>query len=335
MKQIRYLFLLLVFFIPAALLADQQYDRVYVFGDSLSDTGNLASVIGAFPQPPYYQNRVSNGPVAVEIMASRLGLPLATSLHLIGPAAGTNYAVAGASAARNESIDLNTQVALFLANHGGVAPDNTLYVMFIGGNDVRRARDTGDWLAAVQKVEEAARTIATQIQVLAASGAKNWLVVNSPDIGRIPETRLIAEALGMTELPARATALTTLFNHLLKRRMQRIGEESDIEIKRFDLFRLFDRIIEKSDKLGFINASDACFSSELGQFTPGCDFGFNFDRYVFFDEIHPTTRVHAIVGEALYRKVRDDDDGHERENEHENVREHNRKHDSRGSVRGH
>jgi len=313
MKQIKYLLLLLVLYIPTALLAEQQYDRIYVFGDSLSDTGNLASIAGAFPQPPYFENRVTNGLVAVEIMANRLGLPLQTSLHLLGPASGTNYAVAAAKVTRNESIDLNTQVALFLANHGGVAPANALYVMFIGGNDIRQARSTADWTAAVQLLDEAAKTIATEMQVLAASGAKNWLVVNSSDIGRIPETRLIAEATGLTGLPARATALTMLFNDTLKRQVQLLEEETDIEVERFDLYKLVGRIIEKSDKLGFTNSTDACFSSELGEFMPGCNFGYNFSQYVFFDEIHPTARVHAMVGEAMYRKVSDDDQEHEKE----------------------
>lgn len=320
MKQIKYLFLLLAFTIPSAMLAftipsavqaEQEYDGLYVFGDSLSDTGNLASVTGDFPQPPYYHNRVSNGLLAIEIMAGRLGLPLATSYHLIGPAVGNNYSVAGASSARNESIDLNTQVALFMANHGGVAPAGDLYVMIMGGNDIRKARDTADWPAAVQHVQEAARNIATQIQVLAATGAKHWLVLNAPDIGRIPETHLVAEATGLTQLPARATELSKLFNRELKHRLQSIEDESGLEIQLFDLFKLFSRIVDKSDKLGFTNSTDACFSSEQGQFNAGCDFGYNFDRYIFFDEIHPTARVHAMVGEAMYHKVSDEDEQNE------------------------
>jgi len=312
MKQIKYILLLLVFYLPTALQAGQQFERIYVFGDSLSDTGNLASVVGDFPQPPYYENRVTNGLVAVEIMAGRLGLPLQASLHLIGPASGTNYAVVAAKATRNDSIDLNTQVALFLANHGGVAPANALYVMFIGGNDIRQARDTADWTAAAQLLEEASSTIATQIQVLADSGAKHWLVVNAPDIGRIPETRLIAEATGQAGLPARATALSVLFNDSLKRRVKLVKEEADIELERFDLYKLFGRIIDKGDKLGFTNTTDACFSSELGQFNPDCNFGYNFGQYIYFDEIHPTARVHAMVGAAMYRKVSDDEheEGH-------------------------
>lgn len=321
MKKIKTLFLLLVLLIPTALLADQQYDRIYVFGDSLSDTGNLASVVGNFPDPPYYQNRVTNGLVAVEIMAGRLGLPLETSLHLIGAASGSNYAVAGARAVRSEPIDLNAQVALFLANHGGVAPADALYVMFTGGNDIRKARGTVDWLEAVQIVDEAAQTIATQMQVLASTGAKNWLVVNSPDIGRIPETRLIAEATGIAELPARATALTLLFNDALKRHVQLLDDDAEIEAERFNLYKLFGRIVKKSDKLGFTNSTDPCFSSQLGEFTPGCNFGYNFSQYIYFDEIHPTARVHALVGEAMYRKVGDDDHDKDHDKDHEHGKE--------------
>lgn len=302
-KQLSFAVLLCLLF-PAVLFAGSDYDRVYVFGDSLSDTGNLASITGDFPQPPYYQNRVSNGRVAVEIMAARLGLPLDASMHLLGMNKGTNYAVAAASAARSEIIDLSSQVAQFLANHGGVAPDDALYVMFIGGNDVRKARDIADWNQAEQHVLEAANVVGTQMQVLTASGARHWLVINAPDIGRIPETRMLAQYSGMLELPGRATALTILYNAALKAQAQLLQEEAEIEVKRFDLFKLFGRILDKGDKLGFTNTTDPCFSSEAQAFQPGCRFGANFDRYIYFDEIHPTARVHALVGEALYLKVR-------------------------------
>lgn len=321
MKQLKYLFLLLVLSIPTALLADQSYERVYVFGDSLSDTGNLASVVPNFPSFPYYQGRISNGLVAVEVMAGRLGLPLETSLHMLGPASGNNYAVAAAKASSNNTFDLSSQVAWFLANHGGAAPDDTLYVMFIGGNDVRYARNKEEWTEAVQIVEEAARNIANQIQVLAASGAKNWLVVNSPDIGSIPETRMIAEAMGLVGLPARTTMLTILFNGALKKHLQQLKEDSDIEVEHFNLFKLFGRIIEKSDKLGFSNSTEACFSSEQGVFFPGCSYGYNFDQYIYFDEIHPTARVHELVGIAMSRKVKDDDKHEGDKGDHEEEKE--------------
>jgi len=58
----------------AANLSLQDIDQIYVFGDSLSDTGNAFSRTGS-PPPPYFNGRFSNGPVWVEYLADRLGLP--------------------------------------------------------------------------------------------------------------------------------------------------------------------------------------------------------------------------------------------------------------------
>ena len=46
-----------------------------VFGDSLSDNGNLFDLIG-IPQPPAWEGRVSNGPTYVEQLASFLHMRL-------------------------------------------------------------------------------------------------------------------------------------------------------------------------------------------------------------------------------------------------------------------
>ena len=76
---------------PALALA-RPSPLLYVVGDSLSDQGNAFALTGGtFPPPPYDQ-RASNGPVAVEYLADALGVPLAPSA-----AGGTNYAVVGAA----------------------------------------------------------------------------------------------------------------------------------------------------------------------------------------------------------------------------------------------
>src|ERR1700755_1796910 len=57
------------------------FNDVVVYGDSLSDNGNVfrvTSLLG-FPtpvSPPYFEGRFSNGPVAVEDVASHFGVPL-------------------------------------------------------------------------------------------------------------------------------------------------------------------------------------------------------------------------------------------------------------------
>jgi hypothetical protein len=49
--------------------------RLVVFGDSLSDNGNLFELIGQ-PLPPYWDGRSSNGPTYAEQLAQLLHVPL-------------------------------------------------------------------------------------------------------------------------------------------------------------------------------------------------------------------------------------------------------------------
>lgn len=51
------------------------FSAMYVFGDSLSDTGNLKAVT----QDPNMPSRFTNGPVVVEVIANALGLTLSNS----------------------------------------------------------------------------------------------------------------------------------------------------------------------------------------------------------------------------------------------------------------
>ena len=89
--------------LSAARAAD--FSAEYVFGDSLSDNGNLASIgpsIGlTFNDPPSFNNSFTNGPVAVQLLAESLGLSANASLWLTSPSPqGTNYAVGGATSRR-------------------------------------------------------------------------------------------------------------------------------------------------------------------------------------------------------------------------------------------
>ena len=297
----------LLLVISAAAQSDTSYSRVFVFGDSLSDTGNLASVLGNFPAP-YYMNRISNGPVAVETLAARLGLTAEASLHLIGAEVGSNYAVSGASASGAESIDLDTQIMIFQSNHGFVAPADALYVIFIGGNDVRTARDVSDLSTAQAIVNDAATDAGNAIESLAQSGARSFLVVNAPNIGSIPETHLIAAATDEPELLKRTRKLSKLYRSKLHNIIDKLEDNSNLDIKEFDLFKFFTGLLRNADAYGFINSTDACFSSVSFTFHPDCNNGSNFDQFVFFDEIHPTARVHALVGDAFYETLSRNDD---------------------------
>ena len=295
--------------------ADKNYSSVYIFGDSLSDTGNLSSVTGGFPPLPYYQNRFSNGPVAVETLVAKLGDTADASLHLIGLNAGHNYAVAGATAYDNEPSDLDTQVLAFQANHGFVAPADALYIILIGGNDIRTALYAPDANIAELIIQTAVSKIQNAINTLSQTGARSFLVINAPDIASIPETTIIATITGNPALVDHAAELSKHYNKTLHKMIDDFEVEGGVKISEFNLFKLFSKILEKSSELGFTNTTDACFSTIAEAFHPDCNYGQNADQFIFFDEIHPTARVHTIFAEAFYEVVEDGEDLEDKDSE--------------------
>ncbi|MDZ4862057.1 MAG: SGNH/GDSL hydrolase family protein, partial [Gemmatimonadota bacterium] len=120
------------------------YSALYVFGDSLSDTGNVfAATGGTNPPPPYFNGRFSNGPVWVETLSTNLGLG-AVNPSLLG---GKNFAWGGATTGGTPppaipGTSLTQQVAGYLVGVGGVADASGLYVVWGGGNDVRAGNIT-------------------------------------------------------------------------------------------------------------------------------------------------------------------------------------------------
>ncbi|HKF96071.1 MAG TPA: SGNH/GDSL hydrolase family protein [Gammaproteobacteria bacterium] len=294
--------LVLCLLFPIAASAQQPFSDIFVFGDSLSDSGNLAALprFGFLNEPPYDQG-FSNGDRAVEVLAHDLGLALEPSLHLLGPAAGTNYAIAGARARGITPIDLKAQLAAFLLNYGGAAPSDALYIVFIGGNDVRDARDQPDEVTAQGIVRDAVGAIGVSVRALITTGAKAIAIINVPNIGLIPETR----QLGIAGIAARATRLTTQFNALLAASVHQIEAEHSLNLIDFNLFQYFSFVINNNIALGFSNDTAGCYSSAAMMFNAGCASGANFDQFVFFDEFHPSARMHERVARALFAVVPD------------------------------
>src|SRR5713101_3643562 len=118
--------------------ANAGYSGLYVFGDSLSDSGNNAAILfpKLTPVPisgntytpifPYASGRYTNGEVWAQTLASSFGLT--ADPWLLG---GTDYAFGGARTGPLITIppSLETQVAFFLIQHANVAPSDALYVV--------------------------------------------------------------------------------------------------------------------------------------------------------------------------------------------------------------
>jgi hypothetical protein len=177
------------------------FSNVFVFGDSLSDQGQLfAATGGQFPPFPYFEGRISNGPVWIESLAPRLGLT--TSLL-------NNFSVAGAAtsdANYNEALlgtdlpGLSDQLNYFLQGLGGQPADpEALYVVWAGANDYFLPFDPSrPDLVITQAVTNLATTVAT----LHAVGAQHIAVLNLSDMGLTPYALATGQSAGLTALSA-------------------------------------------------------------------------------------------------------------------------------------
>jgi phospholipase/lecithinase/hemolysin len=323
---------------------------LFVLGDSLSDVGNAAAardyLLSGEIDPPtvglcnpidvlvamrrcddlfFEKSRVTDGPVAVEHLASRLGLaPLRPSLHLLPNRArdATAYAVASAKARGAGEEDLARQVDWLLLDHTPL-PSDAVYVVMIGGNDALEAlqadaaRPTAGTPPSAAIVTATVDSIGMHVERLVDFGARRLVVANVPDLAMLPAVRRQARASNAeARVLAMASAISDSFNRNLDTRLDRIEARASSltpapSIARYDLHAALDAARQTLAASGG-NTVDACFDSELYRdsstaqrvFHADCapltmDGEPRFDGFVFFDEIHPTGRAHALLGDAL------------------------------------
>jgi outer membrane lipase/esterase len=293
----------------------------YIFGDSLSDRGNLADALSHhLPSPPFFHDSFTNGPNAVEVMAGKLGLTADPSLfptgfvdlHNLGYApGGTNYAVAGSTAgsALGQGVpggNLGTQIGAYLLHSGPLASPSALYTVFIGGNDVRTAAHAGSTSYLTDGVTSELAGIAGLI----AAGAKNLLVVNVPDTGRIPEF-----TLGSPSQVQAAHDDTLAYNQALATGVAGLAAANPgADLKLFDFFGFNDSLLANPAALGITDTASPCYVSYGGVTTvaplvinPACGpidpltgQAANIGQFAYWDPIHPTAKIQAALGEALY-----------------------------------
>lgn len=265
------------------------YSELIVFGDSLSDTGNHPAATLGLPYP-YYQNRISNGPNAVDTLAVQLGLTAEPSNFLLNRRDGTNYAVSGANASGIEPHDLHQQLNAYLGTASLPLRDNALYVVMIGGNDIRDAAYTSNLTQAKAQAQAAASSVNNALQRLLAQGARELLVAGVPDVGTTPESR--KREASSPGIMARTTTLSQTFNAQLEQDITVLESTYAVDIRYYNAFAPLSAILQAPSQHGFDNTRDACFSASPYQFHPDCDF----NTFVFFDAIHPTAKVHRIWG---------------------------------------
>jgi phospholipase/lecithinase/hemolysin len=292
------------------------FTQVVVFGDSLSDDGNVRHLMEdqyfiSYPGGDfnYSDGRFTNssdtdpssdlyaGTWHEQLTHTFLGLSDATN-SLDG---GTDHAFGGATTASGTSdrtvinnpfpfgggdftltVDnLGKQVDDYLASN---TPDpDALYIIWGGGNDLFDDDSSSH-------VTETASNVAGLVEQLAEAGARNFLVPNVPPLGLVPLYK--DDATTATALNAASGEYRSEFNTNLDGAITTLaGEGITITLYRLDIYGLFYRLATNPEDYGFTNISDSAQGESVDP-----------DEYLFWDDIHPTTAGHyqiAVAANAL------------------------------------
>ena len=281
------------------------FDRIVAFGASLSDPGNAFALRGGTNTPPDYLvdpllvpsapyarggHHFSNGATWIEQFARSTGLAGTVRPAFEGDGGATNFAVGGARAYEDGiNLNLSAQVEAFLQQANHTASPDAHYTIEMGGNDIRDALvayPTGSGPI----LHDAIVSIVTNVGRLYAAGARNFIVWRAPNVGVTPAIRTLDHLRpGAVQL---ATGLTQAFNGGLDAALFPVSNLPGIRIVRLDAYRLLNDIVADPAAFGLTDVTSACVTPNIAPFT--CQTP---DEFLFWDGIHPTKAVHAIIAQ--------------------------------------
>jgi phospholipase/lecithinase/hemolysin len=290
------------------------FSQIIIFGDSLSDTGNVRdrtdSKTGGTVEFPsgtfnYSDGRWTNssdtdpasdtyaGVWHEQLARTFLNIPAAT-FSLGG---GTNYAFGGATTndgTHEETVvstDIFGDVTITIDDMGEQMDDylaarpidpNALYVVWGGGNDLFNDDSAANVTAT------AARATAL-MRRLAIAGAKYIMVPNVPPLGVIPKY------IGAPLIQKSLSAASADYREQLRANLTAtLGELSSLGITPtvypVDAWTNTIRVIAYPERYGFMNVTNT--SRDASSVDP--------DKFLFWDEKHPTTAAHYQTAKGAH-----------------------------------
>ena len=318
------------------------YSGVFVFGDSLVDPGNalkLAQWYGdlTFSDLPegaptsglgYYQGRFSNGYNFADLLANKtigtvtkpifpfgfedpwIGIPVAP---FASDPNGNNLNFAyGGSQIRNgqEAVpDLDGQTDAFRDAVDGDADPNALYLVTMGGNDVRSLVPAGGTPAtqaqARAALDKCADQLLHELGQLVDMGVQNILITGVPDVGLIPkydrDGNLVLDA---TELQrSQAATEYSLYLDLLIRTEVIPGLQA--QGATITYVPLMD-YVDTSGQLvtGALNANIGTIAALHGLTQSELENNLLAHQdLLFFDEVHPNAQANALLAAYMHAQL--------------------------------
>jgi phospholipase/lecithinase/hemolysin len=289
------------------------FSRVVVFGDSLSDTGNVrartsSKSSGAIDYPSHtfnydngrFTNDTDTDPASHTYLGvwheqlARTFLALPAASNSLGGVTGLNYAFGGATTMNGTHEqttvadititidDMGKQMDDYFAQH--ILDSNALFIVWGGGNDIRNDASSASVTATVGRVDNLVSRLAT-------AGAKYIMVPNVPPIGDTPSD--LGTPKGATENQAAAEYRKELAASLDALQSSLASQGFTPAIYRPDEWADTVRIFSDGPRFGFTNLTNPSQGNSSA----------NPDQYLFWDDIHPTTAGHYRLALTAYNTM--------------------------------
>lgn len=261
----------------------RETERIIVFGDSLSDTQNLynATLWKVPHSGSWFLGRFSNGPLWPEYLGRTM--QLTPYVWAVAGAAGDQFLVIPGFSQQVDSW------RKYMREARNYEPAKSLFYVMIGTNDLLNyGRSPDQSLSAVEQ----------GLRKLLEAGGRKIVVSNIPDITRTPAFRTRNDGEAMAE---KVRAYNVGLAHLI----QRLSAQYPEALMLFDAHTFFGRTLDAPEQFGFTDALQSClriaggspFNYLLPQVRrPDC----SPDAFVFWDALHPTTRMHREIADAVY-----------------------------------
>lgn len=245
-----------------------QFQHIVFFGDSLSDNGNFYNHSNhTLPKyPPYYNGRFSNGynwadDVSYDLF-SKFGI------------SSDNYAVGGATALLHNPfhgylpVSISMEIADYKVRNLFSNKDNTLYCIWIGGNDYLQGASDPD-----QATNDVVNSIVSAVQSLASNDGAEFLIISMPYLPLTPEAKI-------KNLVDNYTQLVTLHNQKLHQAILNLRTQypntkiiefnfADHQILRQIVHsQAYRDQINKTYHINITNVTDACWTGGITKPSP-------------------------------------------------------------------
>jgi phospholipase/lecithinase/hemolysin len=283
--------------------APVRYEAAFVFGDSISDPGNLFALSEAVtgigrPGYPYYAGRSSNGPVWAEYLAADFaaaGLPFRNYAHGLARVVRPPVELEGLPLGLLP-IHLDDQLLRFRVEALTGLPTRSVALVMIGSNDALGIiSDTAAAIGAgadaeiatahaIAAAQDVAARLLNKLALLAPAGIRDLVLFNLGDLGQTPR-------FAGTEAEALASLVTGGFNMGLAS-----GTVEGLNVRPFDLAGLFDRLVLAPEDFG-VSSLEPCFDPAVPSLC------LDPETRAFFDPLHPSATIHARLANEVREVV--------------------------------